>query len=182
MKPIDQLRIFLQQHADENHFLFQASDFSALFPRMSAAALKMLLGRAVKNGILERVCRGVYCYDKACRRRDMLLYQTAAKLRAGDFCYLSFESVLSEAGLISQIPLNWITLMTGGRSGVIGCGVWGHIEFIHTRRKPADVARQLVYDADCGLWRASPQLALRDMRAAKRPLDLVNDEENGDAF
>jgi hypothetical protein len=72
--------------------------------------------------------------------------------------------------------------MTGGRSGVIHCGALGHIEFIHTRKKPADVAGQLLYDADYGLWRASSQLALRDMRAAKRPLDLVSDEENGDAF
>ena len=48
---------------------------------------------------------------------DLVLYHAAARLRADALCYLSLESVLSDAGVISQIPINWITLMTSGRSG-----------------------------------------------------------------
>jgi hypothetical protein len=79
--------------------------------------------------------------------------------------------------LISQIPLGWITVMTGGRSGIIPCGIWGSIEYIHTKRRFEDSEPFLTYDSRCHLWRASARLALRDMRAAKRPMDLIIDPE-----
>jgi hypothetical protein len=56
----------------------------------------------------------------------------------------------------------------------VPCGDWGTIEFVHTSRQPNDLADQLSYDAACRLWRATPQLALRDMRATRRSLDLVD--------
>ena len=33
---------------------------------------------------------------------------------------------------------------------------------------------QLVYDADCRLWRASVPLALKDMKRARRNRDLID--------
>jgi hypothetical protein len=86
------------------------------------------------------------------------------------------ETALSDAGVISQVPINWITLMSSGRSHVVDCGDFGHIEFIHTERKPSDLADQLTYDVDRHLWRASLPLALRDMKATRRSLDLVDQE------
>ena len=64
--------------------------------------------------------------------------------------------------------------MSSGRSNVISCGRWGTIEFVHTRQRPEDLAGQLHYDARCRLWRAGVQLALRDMRATHRNLDLID--------
>jgi hypothetical protein len=64
--------------------------------------------------------------------------------------------------------------MSGGRSATIECGDFGTIEFIHTAKSPAQVADQVSHDARCGLWRASVALALLDMRACKRPLDLID--------
>jgi hypothetical protein len=64
--------------------------------------------------------------------------------------------------------------MSSGRSSTIACGDWGRIEFIHTTQLPAALAPHLHYDADCRLWRASVDQALRDMKSARRPLDLVD--------
>ena len=72
---------------------------------------------------------------------------------------------MSDAGVISQLPMGWLTLMSSGRSHVVDCGEFGRMEFVHTARGPGQLAAELVYDADCRLWRASVKLAMRDMRA-----------------
>ncbi len=66
--------------------------------------------------------------------------------------------------------------MSSGCTHTVSCGEFGRIEFIHTTRRPDDLAGQLTYDAACRLWRASPSLALRDMRATRRDLSLINPE------
>ena len=160
---MQKLKTVLESLADSQHYLFSVSDFSALFPQKSPAALLVLLGRAVKNGILERVCRGFYIYKKAAYPKDFVLYHLAGRLRAQNFCYLSLESVLSENGVISQIPLSCITLMTSGRSGIINCSQYGRIEFTHTKKKHKDIAHLLTYNFRYKLWCASEQLALQDL-------------------
>ena len=171
-----QLAGILEQLADAEHYLFSSADLRAALPGRGEAAFKALLGRARKNGLLRRVCRGIYLYPRVDYPAGLLLYHTAARLRAHEFNYLSLESALSDAGLISQIPMNWITLMSTGRSHVVDCGTFGHIEFVHTKKKPAAVAPHLEYDARCRLWRAVPALALKDMARARRSLDLVDPE------
>ncbi|MBE2204339.1 MAG: hypothetical protein IAE94_08390 [Chthoniobacterales bacterium] len=84
--------------------------------------------------------------------------------------------MLSDAGVISQVPMNWISLMSSGRSHVVNCGDYGHIEFVHTSQRADDVAGELAYDSDRHLWRASVRQALRDMKATRRSLALVNEE------
>lgn len=103
-----------------------------------------------------------------------LLGHVAARLRAGQFNYLSLETVLSEAGVISQIPLSRITLMSSGRSNVISCGKHGDIEFVHTNKKASKLAADLVYDPRYQLWRASVALALQDMKDTRRDTGLVD--------
>ena len=174
MQPIIRLKTILESLADAEHYLFKTSDFRILFSGTSPQALRILLGRAVKAGVLKKICTGVYLYPNAGYSKGFELYHTAVRLRENTFCYLTMESILSEAGIISQIPLNWITLMTGGRSGIIHCGDWGHIEFIHTKKKPEHISSFLVYDYRYKLWRASPALALQDMRNAKRSMDLID--------
>jgi hypothetical protein len=174
MQPIAKLADILETVTSPEHYLFTASDFYQIFPDMSLKNLNVLLGRAVKSGLLARVCKGIYLYPKSNYPKGFELYHTAARLRDSTFCYLSLESVLSEAGIISQIPLGWITLMTGGRSGLIDCGNWGHIEFIHTKKMPGQLAPFLTYDSRYRLFRADVPLALRDMRSAKRSTDLID--------
>ena len=160
--------------ADEERYLFTLSDLAALLPGHSRSALKTLVSRVAAKGVLERVCRGLYLYPGVPYPADLLLYHAAARLRAGSFCYLGLESVLSDAGVISQIPLRWITLMTSGRSGKISCGRFGTIEFIHTAKSPERLAGDLHYDSRCRLWRASVPRALADMRSARRDMELVD--------
>ena len=75
---------------------------------------------------------------------------------------------------LAQLPINWITIMSSGRSNVIRCGEWGTIEFVHTSKLPNDLTEQLEYDARCHLWRASVALAVKDMKSTRRNLDLID--------
>ena len=180
MQPIRQLAHVLENLADDEHHLFTLADMQGAIPGVTPGALRALVSRAEKTGLLKRVCRGLYLYPKVDYARGLLLYHAAARLRAAEFNYISLESALSDAGVISQIPLNWITLMSSGRSQVMACGDFGTIEFIHTAKQPADVADQLTYDPRCHLWRADVALALKDMKAARRSLDLIDTEMAGE--
>ena len=101
-------------------------------------------------------------------------YHTVSKLRPLGLNYLSLESVLSDAGVISQIPINRIMVMSSGRSEIIDCGKWGTIEFIKTRQAQVKLIGELTYDPTIQLWRASVSQALRDMRTTQRNMDLVD--------
>lgn len=176
MQPIRTLKHILEKLADAEHYLFTLSDLHGAIPELGAVAFKALVCRAEKDGILTRVCRGLYVYPKVNAQRGFMLYHAAARLRADEFNYISLESALSDAGVISQIPMNWITLMTSGRSGIISCGTFGRIEYIHTKRRPENLAAHLSYDARCHLWRASVALALMDMNITRRSNDLIDME------
>jgi hypothetical protein len=176
MQPINQLTQTLEKLADEEHYLFSLRDLSAIIPGQNSAAFKAMIGRVKKNGLLRPVCRGLYLYTKVNYPAGLILYHAAARLRAHEFNYISLESVLSDAGVISQIPMNWITLMSSGRSYIVDCGTFGHIEFIHTKKSINSVMPHVNYDPRCHLWRASVDLALRDMTRARRNTDLVDRE------
>ena len=174
MQSIKILSNWLQQNKREGRYLFSLQDLRSLFPELSETAFKTLLSRTVYSGYLVRVCRGLYIYEQAYTSNGRLLFHVAAYLRSNDFNYISLETALSDAGIISQIPINRISIMSSGRSNIISCGKFGIIEFVHTNQKPAHIMNQLTYDHDCGLWRASSVLALRDMKATHRSCDLVD--------
>lgn len=174
MQPIQYLSQWLSQKADHQHYLFLFNTVKSLFPSKSTGALKTLLSRAVQLGLLKRICRGVYLYPQAQPSDGLLLFHTAAALRASHYNYISLETALSDSGVISQIPMNWITIMSSGRSNKISCGDYGTIEFIHTNQKIETVMNELAYDAACGLWRASAALAIRDMKTTNRNCDLID--------
>ena len=181
MQPVKQLNNLLRQFATNERYLFSLHDLRSAFPEQSQGAFKAMISRAEKMGMLTRVCRGIYLYPWVAYPAGLVLFHVAAKIRADLFNYLSLETVLSDAGVISQIPMNWITLISSGRSNIINCGDFGHIEFIHTKRSVADLAAELSYDSRCRLWRGSVSLALRDMKLMRRNLDLI-DWEAADEF
>jgi hypothetical protein len=174
MQPIHQLMNTISQLASPQACMFTPSDLRTILPRHSDTAFKTLLSRAVSEGYLTRICRGLYLYEKANPVRGWFLSHAAIKLRPLALNYLSLETVLSDAGVISQIPMNRIMVMSSGRSSVIDCGRWGSIEFVKTRQRPQDLAGSIKYDPQTGLWRASVAQALRDMRATHRHLDLID--------
>jgi len=174
VQPIKQLANTLEKLANEDHYLFSSSDLAAAVPDLGTSALNALLSRARGNGLIQRICRGLYLNPRADYPVGLVLYHAASRLRAGEFNYISLESALSDAGVISQIPMNWLTLMSSGRNYTFDCGAFGHIEFIHTKKKPDSIASHLTYDAECRLWRASVSLALKDMGLTRRNTDLID--------
>lgn len=174
MQPIKTLARWLLNNTNHEHYLFTLFDMRALFPQLSDSAFKTLMSRAVGSELLIRLCRGLYLYKPALPKDGLLLYHAAALLRADKFNYISLETVLSDVGVISQIPLNWISIMSSGRSSIISCGEFGTIEYIHTRQAPELLLHQLTYDHGCGLWRANVRLAIRDMKATRRNCDLID--------
>ena len=174
MQPLKQLDETLRALADSDHCVFATSDLAGAVPR--CGQLAVLLSRATKAGVLHRICKGIYFFPVREYSSGNLLYHAAARLRAGEFNYLSMESVLSETGVISQMPMNWTTLMSSGRSHVIDCGDYGYIEFIHTRQRPEKIAGELTFDTERHLWRASVRQAWRDMKAARRSTELIDKE------
>ncbi len=176
MSPLRILEQFLRTMTTPETYLFTLSDLEGLIPQMTRPAWKMLLNRAVKAKLLVRVCRGVYLFEVLGRPKGQELYHLVSKVKSGDFNYLSQESVLSDLGIISQVTLQRITVMTTGRSGLLSCGPWGFIEFTHTKKKPEVLMDQLTYDSDRRLYMASAALAWQDLKAAGRNLDLVDQE------
>lgn len=174
MQALKQLSGVLADLLDGERALFSAADLAAAFP--GYRQMPVLLSRAVKAGVLQRVCRGIYLNPRATYDRGRLLFHAAARLRAGEFNYISLENALSDAGLISQIPMDWITLMSSGRSHVVDCGSFGRIEFVHTAQRPGDIAGELTWDRPCRLWRASVRQAMRDLRVTRRSADLVEEQ------
>jgi predicted transcriptional regulator of viral defense system len=174
MQPMNYLVQWLIKHADQEHCLFTPHDLRALCPDLSDSAFKTLLSRTASAGHLNRLCRGLYLFPAAYVPNGLILFHAAALLRADEFNYISLETILSDAGIISQIPMSWISIMSSGRSNIITCDNFGTIEFVHTRRKPEDVMQQLVYDTDCRLWRATIPLALTDMKLTHRNCDLID--------
>jgi len=154
--------------------VFTLSDLRSILPKLSSDAFKALLSRAAKKNILKRICRGIYTYPSRCQSDGLELYHVASRLRAHEFNYISLETALSDAGIISQVPMQWITIMSSGRTQTIECADLGHIEFIHTKKKPADLIGKLRYDKQCRLWRANIELALADMKFTRRNLDLID--------
>lgn len=174
MQPIRYLEKWLLENATEEHSLFSARDLRPLFPDLSEGAFKTLLSRAVASQVLLRICRGVYAVKNKLPRDGRLLFHLIPLLRGNEFNYISLETVLSEHGIISQIPMAWISVMSSGRSSVISCRGFGTIEFIHTAQKPGDLVEHLHYDKTCGSWWADVPLAINDMKRTRRNCDLIN--------
>lgn len=174
MQPMKILAKFIQENANNQHYLFSMQDLRALLPSLSNGAFKTLLTRSVKSGFLERICRNLYGYKINNNSNGLLLFHAASYLRSNEFNYISLETALSETGVISQIPINVITIMSSGRSNKIYCGKFGVIEFIHTNQRPEKIIGKLFYDKNCRMWRAKVDLAINDMRKTHRNLDLID--------
>ena len=77
--------------------------------------------------------------------------------------------------MISQVPLEYLTVMTTGRKGVF-MTPYGVIEFTHTARSPASIVKSTI-DRDHPLPLATAPAALRDLRRVGRNLHLVDLDE-----
>lgn len=157
---------------------FTPPSFSALLGGVDPAYLKLMMKRLSDNGVLIRAARGVYVNPHsrsrpADARRGLLRF-----LRPREINYVSLESKLSEAGVISQITTA-LTCMTTGSPGRFETP-WGAVEFTHTDRK-IEVETDVVVQDD-GTLEATIRTAVRDLRRVGRNLDLIDEEILADAI
>ncbi|MGH8242170.1 MAG: type IV toxin-antitoxin system AbiEi family antitoxin [Steroidobacteraceae bacterium] len=155
--------------------VFTRRELAKLFPRDNTKAFAEGLSRLVRVGLLVRACRGVYVNPGAHSLDSRVIERIARALRPGAYNYVSLESLLSESGAISQIPLDRLTVMTTGRKGVYETP-YGVIEFTHTKRPVADVLNGIRQVEGRPLRIATPSVAWRDLKRVGRNVQMVDPE------
>lgn len=161
--------------------VFTIQDLARMFPHDSSGALDKGIRRLVRAGLLQRVGRGVYVNANAMSRGKYLLERIAMTLRRGEYSYVSLESMLSELSVISQIPLDRLTVITTGRRGEYKTP-FGVIEFTHTKRPVSDILKYSFHVADRPMRITTAETAWRDLKRVGRNVHLVDQEalvENG---
>ncbi len=155
--------------------VFTRHQLAKLFVEDSPKTFTEGLNRLVKAGLLVRACRGVYVNPHAQSFDGRAIERIAQALRPGAYNYISLESVLSEFGAISQIPIDRLTVMTTGRKGVYKTP-YGVIEFTHTQRPVSDILVHIRQAEGRPLRIASKEAAWRDLKRVGRNVHMVNRE------
>jgi len=154
-------------------YVFARRDVEKLFPQEPDKAMEKSLQRMVAVGLLQRVAKGLYLNPAARSKNRWIAEQIAQSLRPGHLSYVSLESILSEYGVISQIPISRLTVMTTGKSAIVETP-YGTIEFTHTKRKSADIIKNTIHIKDRPLRIATRQAAVRDLLRVGRNANMID--------
>lgn len=157
---------------------FSKKDLKIAFPDESLPALNKSINRLIKSNIIERITNGVYHYCYASTISGYPIEEVVLAMRPLDVQYVSLESALSEYGLISQIPMSRLTVMTTGRSGTYKTKR-GVIEFTHTDRPLTSLLDRGIRVKNRPLPIATKEAALSDLKRVKRNLNMVSSPEGG---
>lgn len=169
----------LREWDKKGKFVFTKNELRKLFYKDKDKAFSEGLLRLVKDNILERACRGVYVNPNASSMNGYTIEHIAKALRQGAYNYVSLESILSEYGVISQIPIDRLTIMTTGREGIYRTH-YGVIEYTHTKRPISDIINSIQKIEKRPLRIATKHAAWRDLKRVGRNIHLVNSEELND--
>ncbi|MDN7131526.1 type IV toxin-antitoxin system AbiEi family antitoxin domain-containing protein [Halomonas sp. MC140] len=164
----------LAEFDQRGRYVFSTQDMSKVFLEDTARGREATLKRLVKAGILERPTKGVYLYGLSRNKGPDTLELIGKTLRRGEYSYISLESALSEYGVISQIPVGRLTVMTTGRKGEYKTP-YGVIEFTHTKRRVSDIL-STIKDRGRPLKVAAKFAALRDLKRVGRNTHLIDEE------
>ena len=156
----------------DGRYVYTVRDLALLFDE-DGIKLKKTLARTTRSGLLIHAAHGVYVYAYSRHLGPYTIEAVARALRRGEYCYVSFESALSAYGVISQIPIDRLTVATSGRSAEY-VTPFGVIEFTHTERDPLGYVGQLLERPPHPLPIADRRLALRNLSDVRRSLDLVD--------
>lgn len=157
-------------------YVLAKRDIEKLFPEEAEKALEKSLQRMVADGILQRVAKGLYVNPSATSRNRWIVEDIAKALRPGCLTYVSLESILSEYGAISQIPIDRLTVMTTGRSGTIKTP-FGTIEFTHTKRPRSEILGRTLETKGRPLRIATRSAAVSDLMRVGRNVNMLIQEE-----
>ena len=152
--------------------VFTKADLRQIYRGENEKTFDEGLRRMVGHELITRVANSVFVNPRSQGSRKFLLDEIASAVRRGDYNYISLESALSEWGVISQIPIDRMTLMTTGRSGEFDTP-YGVLEFTHTSRAIDDILKNTV-TSDRPLRFATPNTALRDLKRVGRNMHLVS--------
>ncbi len=153
-------------------------DIEKLFPDEGEKAMEKSLQRMVSDGLLQRVAKGLYVNPAASSKNRWIAEEIAKALRPGCLSYVSLESILSEYGAISQIPIDRITVMTTGRSGLHKTP-FGTIEFTHTKRTRSEILGRTLAPKGRPLRIATRSAAVRDLLRSGRNANMIVEGESG---
>lgn len=175
MKQSEAIKIFLYWDK-RGRYVFRKSDIGIALGE-NGGTLDQTIARLVKAGILERAAHGVYVFTASAHIGGTTIEHVARNLRRGEHTFESLESALSKWGVISQIPLDRVTLMTTGRSGEY-ITPYGVIEFTHTKASAEDIIKNTVNQGkQHALPLATKHYAYQNLKSVRRNLDLVDEEE-----
>ncbi|MGB7803541.1 type IV toxin-antitoxin system AbiEi family antitoxin [Buttiauxella sp.] len=164
----------LDRYSSQGRYVFHLNDFRNMFSDESERGLKSSLKRLLDANILTRAAQGVYVYNSA-SKDSYILEHIVKTIRRGEYNYVSLESALSQYGVISQIPMDRLTVMTTGRAGEFKTP-WGVIELTHTERSVSDILSGTV-ETKSPIKFAKKDTALRDLRRVGRNTHLINPQE-----
>jgi predicted transcriptional regulator of viral defense system len=170
MKLID-LMTAMDRWDQKGVWVFSLPTLRRMFPHNEERALLKALCTHQAAGAIMRVAKGLYVNPRARSMPSDVLVTLASFLRPWDSSYLSLESVLSDAGWISQIPSR-MTFMTTGRSQTFKTP-YGTLEFTHTAQKLDKWRHDVVFDEQRRILVATPARAYRDLKRVGRNLDLI---------
>ncbi|WP_040502474.1 type IV toxin-antitoxin system AbiEi family antitoxin [Idiomarina xiamenensis] len=173
MKKLDALKAF-SKYGEQGRYVYALSDLKKIFHEDGKASLRAGIKRLIEDNLLVRASNGVFVYSLHISKPSEVLEQIAKTLRRGEYNYVSLESALSEYGVISQVPVDRLTIMTTGRSAEYKTP-FGTIEFTHTKRQITDILDDSI-DVDRPLRLARVSTALRDLRRVGRNLHLLDQE------
>lgn len=171
MKQIDAIK---RLHAFDmkGRYVYRYKDLKKVFYCHSDKAFESTVKRLVCSEILERVAKGVYVYGLSQHKATSSTLENIAKnLRRGKYNYISLESALSEYGLISQIPLDRLTIMTTGSSAEFKTP-FGVLEFTHTSRSAINIIDNTLRREGV-LRMATQDVALEDLKRVGRNLHMI---------
>lgn len=166
----------LREWDKKGKYVFTRQELRKLFPQDHSRAFIAGINRLIKDNILVRACRGIFVNPHAFSTDGYVIEHIAKALRRGNYNYISLESMLSEYGIISQVPVDRLTVMTTGRKGVYTTP-YGTIEYTHTKRPEAKLRSGVYQVENRPLYIASKETAWRDLKRVGRNIDLVNLKE-----
>lgn len=160
---------------DKNQvWAFSINTVYTYFDKESEHSIKISLARHEKNGIVKRVAKGLYINPRAKSLPIFKIETIATMLRDFRTFYLSLESVLSETGIISQIP-SILTFVSKEKSNIYNTP-YGTIEFVKTKKKFNIYDGNFYFDKERGIYIANEEQALNDAYRFGRSIDLIEEQ------
>ncbi len=173
MKSLELLNRLKQLELQTDTALFSYNQAKVLFADENEKTMYAALCRHAKNGVIERVCKGVWLNPLSrFANSDTRLEELALILRPDHYNYVSMETVLSQASIISQQMFGYLTVMTTGSSKVFKA-TFGTLEFTHTKRDLIEVSRHIVPQGHKLPW-ANIETAYRDLKRVGRNVNMID--------